>query len=170
MTFTGSFQITWFYDIHTFLPYLPLLPPSHIAPLQPGTPFSNDLWDSTIDSNTSLTMLLWMAWGKGIWLKHSMYLWHKWSNTYSHINPEVLKYTRSWFWLILKYPKVWLKKKRQIMQSGLHTIFFFFLNATFICFDFHKVIFIQFIKYVLHIKLWKIWNVMEQSQIFPCLA
>lgn len=47
---------------------------------------------------------------------------------------------------------------------------FFFLNATFIYFDFHKVIFIQFIKYVLHIKLWKIWNVMEQSQIFPRLA
>lgn len=56
----------------TFWPYLPLFPPSHIAPLQPGTPVSSNFWDSTTDSNTCLIFLAWTARVKGMWPEHSM--------------------------------------------------------------------------------------------------
>lgn len=37
-------------------------------------------------------------------------------------------------------------------------------------FNFHKAIVIQFLKYIVHIKQWKIWNVMKQSQLSLSLA
>lgn len=57
---------------HLLTLFASLPPPSHIAPLQPGTPFLSNLWDSTADSSICLTFLSWTARAKGMWPEHSM--------------------------------------------------------------------------------------------------